>query len=50
MSKMNTTKKTEPYSERIRHYAEEKRRLDSMGLDPFEYENFVRVLARKWRV
>lgn len=46
----NTTMKKMTYSERLKHYEEEKKRLDSIGLTPFEYENMIRSLARKWRV
>ena len=39
-----------PYSERLRRYEAEKRLLQSMGLDPFEYERLLRKAAEKWRV
>lgn len=38
------------YSERLRHYEEEKRLLQEMGLDPFEYERLLRMAAKKWRI
>lgn len=46
----NTTMTKMKYSDRLRNYEEEKKRLFSIGLNPFEYENMVRALARKWRV
>ncbi len=38
------------YSERLRRYEQEKRRLQSMNLTYREYEKALRELARKWRV
>lgn len=38
------------YAERLRHYEEEKRLLQEMGLDPFTYEDLLRKAAEKWRV
>jgi hypothetical protein len=46
-------KKTCPpkkYTERLRCYEAEKRLLQSMGLDPFEYERLLRKAAKKWRI
>jgi len=38
------------YAERLRHYEEEKALLQSMGLDPFEYERLLQKAVKKWRV
>ena len=38
------------YAERLRRYEDEKRLLQSMGLDPFEYERLLRKAAEKWRI
>jgi hypothetical protein len=38
------------YTERLRRYEEEKRLLQAMCLDPFEYERLLRKAAEKWRI
>jgi hypothetical protein len=38
------------YNERLRRYEEEKRLLQAMGLDPFEYERLLRKAAEKWGI
>ena len=38
------------YTERLMRYEEEKRLLQAMGLDPFEYERLLRKAAEKWRI
>lgn len=47
---MKNRKMTMSYHERLRRYEEEKALLQSMGLDPFEYERLLRKAAEKWRV
>lgn len=38
------------YTERLKRYEEEKKKLMSMGLSAREYEQAIRLLAEKWRV
>ena len=38
------------YSDRLKHYEEEKSLLMQMGLDPFELERLLRKAAEKWRI
>jgi len=47
---MKKSAKTKSYHERLQCYEEEKRLLQSMGLDPFEYERLLRKAAEKWKV
>lgn len=48
MTKMNRPRMT--YNDRLREFEREKKSLDAMGLNPMEYEQMIRALARKWRV
>jgi hypothetical protein len=38
------------YEDRLREYEKEKRKLMSKGLSAREYEQAIRLLAKKWRI